>query len=171
VDYQCSADAVTARTELFLNDKTGVHRAELGDARLTIAFKTEKPKEERKKPFWSGQLSMSGQRPVHVTALLVEGDCASVFSSFDHVAISHRAPATEVLMRDSVAVVVFSGISEEHRKTLAEFAEYFYSKQRAGFVHLHKHVMYVLPPGPESVRFASMLETDQLVGVLVANEQ
>ena len=171
VDYENNPDALKALYELYHNDQTGSRRSELGDPHLTISFKTEKPKEEKKRPFWTGHLSLTGRAPISVTAAVIEGDCSAVFSCFSHVAISHRAPVNEVLMKDSLAVVVFTGASDGSKKELSDVAEYFYSKQRAGFVLLQKYALYLLPPGPESFRYAPSLESHQLVGVLADNTE
>lgn len=166
VDYEKACDAMKALSELYVNDKDGSRRQELGDPRLTITFKTEKPREQKVMPLWRGELSLSGHPPVPVTAALIEGDLSTSLRT-PHVAISHRSPITEVLSHDPIAVIVFTGASDQHKKALSDLAEYFYFKQRAGVASLQPYAMYVLPPGPESFRFTATLESHQLVGVIV----
>lgn len=167
VDYEKACDATKALSELCVNDKEGRRRQELGDSRLTISFKTEKPREKPEPPLWRGELSLPGHPPVSVTASLVEGTLVCPSSLF--VAISHRTPITEVLAHDPIAVIVFTGASDQHKKALSDLAEYFYFKQRAGVASLQTYAMYVLPPGPESFRFTATLESHQLLGVVVNN--
>lgn len=169
VDYEKACDAMKALSELCANDKDGRRRQELGDSRLTISFKTEKPREQKPAPpLWRGELALAGHAPVPVTASLVEGTLSSLLCS-PFVAISHRSPITEVLAHDPIAVLVFTGASDQHKKALSDLAEYFYFKQRAGVACLQTYAMYVLPPGPESFRFTATLESHQLLGVVVNN--
>jgi len=170
VDYEKASDALKALSELWANDKDGSRRQELGDSRLTISFKTEKPREQKPAPpLWRGELSLAGHAPVPVTASLVEGTLSSLLCS-PFVAISHRSPITEVLAHDPIAVLVFTGASDQHKKALSDLAEYFYFKQRAGVACLQTYAMYILPPGPESFRFTATLESHQLLGVVTTRD-
>ena len=162
VDFERAQDAAQALEQL--NGNSGRLRAQLGDSRLSLTFKTTK---SPPKPDWSGQLQISGHRAIAVQAKIVEGQIGTIFSDCGQLTAHHVVSVTVPLAQEVRAVVVFTGAEEEASRGLREVGTWLYAGQKAGLVHTQGQSIYLLPPGPDAGRFVPVA-CDQLVGVLAS---
>lgn len=237
IDFETGEEAARCRRELYLDDKDGMKRGELGDPALEVSFKNttnvKKPVQktdalelakrlvespniimtlENKQPapafsypswpysypvstpapvpavarqpeppavpvplpaspsrtgdmVWSGFMSRTTKSRVGVDAYLLQGSEDLLPPNLHHLNITHRVPFSEVGKNKVLALMALEASNSTQESSFSEYLKYFTDKQRAGYVLLKAAAVYLLPPGPEALKFTANLGEAQLLAV------
>lgn len=114
---------------------------------------------------WSGFMSRTTKSRVGVDAYLLQGSEDLLPPNLHHLNITHRVPFSEVGKNKVLALMALEASNSTQESSFSEYLKYFTDKQRAGYVLLKAAAVYLLPPGPEALKFTTHLGDAQLLAV------